>query len=87
MALGYGVGFVWNLTTWWATAVGFAANDGSAFWRRGAYYCFASDGVGVDPSYITTLLPLILVPLISVVTADDADHKDAFYARLRPSRD
>ena len=45
-----------------------------------------TDAAGaIDPSYATTIIPLIAVPLISLVTTDRAEGKDAFFARLAPA--
>ena len=52
---------------------------------RVAYWCFG--GGGVDPSYITTLIPLLAVPLLSLWRPDgDGAARDAFYQRLRVAR-
>lgn len=48
-----------------------------------AYLAVRVQGGGPDPSYATTLVPLALVPLVSLLTRDDPRGKEAFYASLR----
>ena len=47
------------------------------------------EGGGVDPSYVTTLVPLVLVPVISLLFPDrdesDVELKQAFYDQLARS--
>ncbi len=83
MLVGYAGGLVWFLTIRWAEWAGFEAGEGVV--SRVAYWCFG-DG-GVDPSYITTLIPLLAVPLLSLWRPDgDGAARDAFYQRLRVAR-
>jgi len=80
--LGYGIGVAWWLTIQTSQFIaGFlpssATDTGSLF-----HYCFVADGVGVDPSYVTTLVPLMVVPLVSLLSRDDVIGKEEFFQRL-----
>ena len=79
---GYGTGLVWYLIMWWANATGFDAPEGASAFRRVFYSVFAREGGGIDGSYATTLIPLVAVPLISLMTAEDREGKEEFYKTL-----
>ena len=80
--IGYTCGLVWYAAVRWTIAAGFTLSDQPPAWRQVIHYCFVHDGKGIDPSYITTLVPLVLIPLISLWTPDDQEGKDAFYAKV-----
>ena len=82
MLLGYAGGLVWFALIKIALAVGFAAPEGSSAIRQLLAYCFTVNGEGIDPSYVTTIVPLIAVPVISLLTADTTENEDEFYAML-----
>jgi Na+/proline symporter len=79
MLVGYIGGLVWFILIKWALATGLHADEGSPVWQRIAYYCFAHNGEGIDPSYATTVIPLVVVPLISLLTRDSGEGKQMFY--------
>jgi len=68
----------WRRTTeagaFWGTAAGYAAG---LVWYAGPYHA-----TGIDPSYVTTLVPLAAVPAVSLLTTDNRERAEAFYARL-----
>jgi len=80
MAAGLVSGLVWFVLIKWALATGFEAPDGSSAMRRLFHYCFARGGKGIDPSYATTLVPLIVIPLVSWLTKETEQGKQDFYA-------
>ena len=82
MVTGYAGGFVWFALIKLALATGFSAPDGSSTLRQLVAYCFTVNGEGIDPSYITTIVPFVLVPMISAISSETADGKDAFYVML-----
>jgi hypothetical protein len=41
----------------------------------------------LDPSYLTTLLPLIAVPLFSAMTTPNPEGEEKFYAILSGKRE
>ncbi len=83
-AVGYAGGLLWYGAIRWTTSVGFSVTDDSGFWHAAIHYCFVNEGKGVDPSYVTTFVPLLLIPAISLLTRENLEGKDKFYAKLRP---
>jgi len=75
------VGFVlyWRRTTeagvFWGMAAGYAA--GAVHSARGAW-----SGQGFDPSSAPTLVPLLVVPLVSLAGRPDPEGAEAFYGAL-----
>ncbi|HSG87778.1 MAG TPA: hypothetical protein VLA56_01100 [Pseudomonadales bacterium] len=73
----------WRRTTSTGVFVGMAAGLAAGL------ACFAwvkATGSGLDPSYATTLVPLVVVPLVSLLTDDSAGQQaraDGFYGSLR----
>ena len=45
------------------------------------WYLVMSDDI--DPSYITTAVPLVVVPLVSLLTSERREGRDAFYRTIR----
>ena len=45
-------------------------------------YCLTVDGEGIDPSYVTTFVPLAVIPLVSRLTTDASGDREKFYALL-----
>lgn len=87
IAVGYAAGLLWYLgirvgeNGFWASAI---AEGG--VWGRFAEWAFIGSG-GVDPSYVTTLVPLILIPLLTVLGPRSPDAgAEAFYAKLARRR-
>ena len=83
-AVAVGYLLYWRRTTeagaFWGMAVGYAAGATQ-------YALVRFRGHELDPSYLTTLVPLALVPLVSLLTAERTEGKEAFYARLRSPRE
>jgi len=78
----------WKRTTeaaaFWGMALGFAGGLG---WYVITHFLAIESLEPIDPSYATTLIPLIAVPVISLLTRDNSRGKQQFYMRLagRPS--
>ncbi len=83
IALGYGLGVAWWLTIQWAPTMMSSLPAAATLPEQLFYYSFVRDGVGIDPSYVTTLVPLITVPLVSLISRKDPEGKDEFYDRLK----
>ena len=80
MALGYGTGLLWYGAIRWATAVGFEAGPEAGPLRRLLHLLFVYEGEGIDPSYATTLIPLVAVPVLSLLWPDEPDpRRESFY--------
>lgn len=82
MAAGYGIGLIWFAATKLALAVGWTAPADASALHRLAVYCFTVDGEGIDPSYVTTFVPLLVIPAVSRLTTDTTGDRDRFYAAL-----
>jgi SSS family solute:Na+ symporter len=84
MLIGYASGGVWFVLIKWALWVGLEAPQGSSALREFWVSLLTRDGVGLDPSYVTTLIPLITVPLVSILTRSrEADGGAAAEALFR----
>ena len=81
MAIGYGSGLIWFAAIKISLAVGFTAQEGSGLLRQILAYCFTVDGEGIDPSYPTFFVPLVAVPIISMLTKQGPIRED-FYEIL-----
>lgn len=79
---GYFTGLLWYAATYWASETDFQISADSGPLARAAHWLLVYDGKGIDPSYATTLVPLITVPLISYLTRHRHRHNETFYARL-----
>ncbi len=87
MLTGYGVGLAWYGGIRWAEWSGLTLGADSNSFERLLHTCFVGQsGEGIDPSYITTLLPLIAIPVISILTPEDeeedGERASDFYQRL-----
>lgn len=80
--LGYGVGVVWYGLIKYAAYIEFTVTEDSSAMQQLFHTCFVGRGEGIDPSYPTTLIPLFAVPLISLITTDHEEQKEAFYEVL-----
>ena len=84
IVLGYTGGMAWYGLIRGAAWAHFELNEDAGILARLFNTLFVQDG-GIDPSYATTLIPLVAVPLISICTAketaDDTRFTE-FYARL-----
>jgi Na+/proline symporter len=80
MVAGYAGGLIWFALIQYAKAIEFTVSDGDPFWREAFHYCFVFHGEGIDPSYTTTLVPLVLIPIMSLLTPESETNRDRFYA-------
>ena len=82
IAIGYVI--YWKRTTeqgvYWGMAVGYFA--GILAWVTNTWF-----GVGPSPAYSTTLLPLLIVPIVSLLTPQERVLAKAFYQQLKPITD
>jgi SSS family solute:Na+ symporter len=78
IASGLVAGLVWFAAIQWADIAKFEIDAASSDLARLVYWCFRKDG-GVDPSYLTTLIPLVVVPLVSLFTERRTEGEAQFY--------
>jgi Na+/proline symporter len=76
----------WKRTTeagaFYGMALGFAGGLG---WYALTNFVWREQAHAIDPSYPTTIIPLVAVPLISLLTSDRAAGNPAFFAKLAPA--
>ena len=84
MASGYAAGIVWFALIKVALWADFSAPEGSSAARWLLAYFLTSNGEGIDPSYTTTLVSLLVVPIVSLMTTmtTPAGARADFYAML-----
>jgi Na+/proline symporter len=67
----------WKRTTetgvFWGTVSGYVL---------GLFWYVATPAALLDPSYVTTIVPLIVVPVVSLMTREDVAGRDTFYAAV-----
>lgn len=83
MVAGYVGGLIWWLAIRWAEHSGLEVGEGASTGKQLLYTLFADfrgTGLGLDPSYLTTLIPLGVVPMVSILTQEHAEGKERFYA-------
>jgi SSS family solute:Na+ symporter len=85
MFAGYVAGLIWFGLIKWAKAAEFTINEGDSFWRRAAHYFFVYKGEGIDPSFPTTFVPLVLIPILALRSAREQSN-EAFYETVRGRR-
>jgi solute:Na+ symporter, SSS family len=77
----------WKRTTeagaFWGMALGFTGGLG---WYALTHFVFPAGAQVIDPSFPTTIIPLIAVPVISLLTPGRAPGEAAFFARLAPTK-
>ena len=81
MFLGYCAGLAWFGLVHAATWLGLGSSGDAELWRRIAYVLFVEGG-GVDPSYAATLIPVVAIPLISLMTSQNVEARESFFAVL-----
>lgn len=79
---GYLLGLIWFLCIEWAKKTGLEAPVEPDLLRSVLYRCFAHNGEGIDPSVVTTLVPIVAVPAISMLGARSGAGEAHFYAQL-----
>lgn len=76
----------WRRTTeagaFWGMTLGFAGGLG---WYAVTHFAAPAAGSAIDPSYPTTIIPLLAIPLISLLTRHEPQRQAAFFARLAPA--
>ncbi|MGQ0734844.1 MAG: sodium:solute symporter family protein [Acidobacteriota bacterium] len=77
----------WRRTTeagaFWGMVLGFA---GGLVWYVLSHFSLLALASRVDPSYATTLIPLVAIPVISLLTPESVNGRDAFYPTLGRDR-
>ena len=69
MLAGYGAGGFWFVLIKWALWIDLQAPEGASAPVRLLVSLLTSHGEGLDPAYVTTMVPLLVVPAVSLFTA------------------
>ena len=77
----------WKRTTeagaFWGMVLGFA---GGLVWYALTHFVFVEQGEALDPAFPTTLIPLVAIPVISLLTRESTQGAHAFYTKLAGAR-
>ena len=84
MVSGYVGGLLWFGAIKVALASGLTASEELPLVVRGLVHGLTVDGTGIDPSYVTFFVPLVVVPVVSrlTVSQDDPARRRTFVDRL-----
>jgi Na+/proline symporter len=82
MLAGYVAGVVWFVAAKWALWVGLEAPEGATGLVRLLVTLLTGQGEGLDPAYVTTVVPLVTVPIVSLLTEISPEREAEFRARL-----
>ena len=82
MLVGYGAGAVWFLLIKWALWTDLQASPAASSIVRLVVSLLTANGEGLDPAYVTTLVPLIVVPAVSLCTELSLEKEAEFRERL-----
>ena len=73
----------WKRTTeagaFWGMVLGFA---GGLIWYGLTHFVLVDQGESIDPAFPTTFIPLVAIPVISLLTQKSEERSQAFYTRL-----
>ncbi|HXG90710.1 MAG TPA: sodium:solute symporter family protein [Vicinamibacterales bacterium] len=73
----------WKRTTELAAFLGIALGlVGGLIWYAITHFFVIEGADGIDPSYATMIIPLIVIPVVSLLTQADDARKAPFFARL-----
>ena len=87
MLSGYSAGVIWFVLVKSALWIGVEAPEGASGPVRLLATLLTGQGEGLDPAYVTTVVPLIVVPVVSLFTALSPEREAEFRARLATSPD
>lgn len=87
MLAGYGAGVMWFTLVKWALWVDLQAPVGASALVRLLVTLLTGQGEGLDPAYVTTVVPLLTVPAVSLFTVLSPERESEFRARLAGTTD
>ena len=87
MLTGYAAGVVWFALVKWALWIGLLAPEGASAPVRLLVTLLTGQGEGLDPAYVTTVVPLLVVPAVSLFTTLSPERESQFRARLAGTTD
>ena len=75
MCLGYVGGISWFAAAKWALWVDLQVSEGASRFVQTVVFLWKYNGQGVNPSLITTLVPVIVIPLVSLYFCDSIESE------------
>ena len=87
MLAGYGAGGIWFVLIKWALWIDLQAPEGASAPVRLLVSLLTSHGEGLDPAYVTTMVPLLVVPAVSFFTTLSPERESEFRMRLTGVQD
>ncbi len=77
MCLGYLGGISWFALIKWSLWMNFQASEGASLLSRVLVFLWTHNGEGVNPSFVTTLVPLVVIPVVSLCFKDSIESEAA----------
>ena len=75
MCLGYVGGISWFAAAKWALWVDLLVSEGASRFVQTVVFLWKYNGQGVNPSLITTLVPVVVIPLVSLYFCDSIESE------------
>ena len=82
MTAGWSAGLLWFVTGEFAQADLIRLDVTNGLLGQFFEYCFPKDGNGIDTSYATTLIPLAVIPVVSIFTTVNREREEKFLELL-----
>jgi solute:Na+ symporter, SSS family len=79
-------GLIWFLGIKYAVGIEYSLAEDPGMLNRVLHFCFVNNGKGLDPSYATTFVPLIVVPIVSMFTKETEEGREHFYSIVSGER-
>ena len=84
---GYVAGVTWFVLLKWALWIDLQTPVGAPAPVRALVTLLTGQGGGLDPAYVTTVVPLLTVPIVSLFTTLSPERESEFRARLAAATD
>jgi hypothetical protein len=75
MCLGYLGGISWFALIKWSLWMDFQVSEGASLLSKTLVFLWTHNGEGVNPSFVTTLVPLVVIPVVSVWFRDPIESE------------
>jgi Na+/proline symporter len=75
MCLGYLGGISWFALIKWSLWMDFQVSEGASLLSKTLVFLWTHNGEGVNPSFVTTLVPLVVIPIVSVWFRDPIESE------------
>ena len=75
MCLGYLGGISWFALIKWSLWMDFQVSEGASLLSKTLVFPWTHNGEGVNPSFVTTLVPLVVIPVVSLYFKDSMESE------------